>query len=129
MISVSISVDVPDMAAGIRFYESAFGFTKAAEPIPDVVVLHTGSTEICLLEKQAGSRPSTSTEETRHYDRHWTPVHMDFHVDDFDAALARALGAGAKQEQIFRNRAHPAVAFCSDPFGHGFCLIERRKSK
>jgi hypothetical protein len=21
------------------------------------------------------------------------------------------------------------VAFCSDPFGHGFCLIERRKSK
>jgi predicted enzyme related to lactoylglutathione lyase len=117
------------MAGGIRFYEEAFGFTKTAEPIPGVAVLRAGSSEICLLEKQAGSRPSAATQETRHYERHWTPVHMDFHVDDFDAALARALDAGARQEQIFRNPTHPAVAFCNDPFGHGFCIIERRKAK
>jgi predicted enzyme related to lactoylglutathione lyase len=129
MISVSISVDVPDLAEGILFYESAFGFTKTAEPIPGVVVLRAGATEICLLEKQTGSRPAPDSPDTRRYERHWTPVHMDFHVDDFDGALARAIGAGARQEQIFRNPAHPAVAFCSDPFGHGFCIIERRRSK
>jgi predicted enzyme related to lactoylglutathione lyase len=129
MISVSISVDVPDMAEGVRFYESAFGFAKAAEPIPGVVVLRAGESEICLLEKQAGSHPSPGAKDTRRYDRHWTPVHLDIHVDDFDAALTRAVEAGAKQEQLHRNPAHPAVAFCSDPFGHGFCIIERRKTK
>jgi hypothetical protein len=94
MISVSISIDVPDMDEGIRFYEGAFGFAKAAEPFPGVVVLRAGGSDICLLEKEAGSRPSPGTQETRHYERHWTPV-----------------------------------PFCSDPFGHGFCIIERRKAK
>jgi len=28
---------------------------------------------------------------------------------------------------LFDNPEHGPVAFCSDPFGHGFCLIERRK--
>jgi hypothetical protein len=49
-ISVAISVDVPSMAEGVQFYESAFGFRKTGEPIPGVVVLHSGNTEICLLE-------------------------------------------------------------------------------
>jgi predicted enzyme related to lactoylglutathione lyase len=51
---------------------------------------------------------------------------MDFHVDGVKVALAKVLQAGAKQEQFFENHGHPCVAMCSDPFGHGFCLIERR---
>jgi predicted enzyme related to lactoylglutathione lyase len=125
-LSVSVSIDVPDLAAGIRFYERAFGFTKSAEPIPGVVVLRAGDMEICLLEKSPGSQPSTATTETRRYERHWTPVHLHLHVDDFAAALARALAAGATEEQVHRHPEHGSVAFCSDPFGHGFCLIERR---
>jgi predicted enzyme related to lactoylglutathione lyase len=127
MISVSVSVDVPNLADGVRFYTNAFGFSKASEPVPGVVVLRAGDSEICLLEKAAGSIPSSYTQETRHYQRHWTPVHMDFHVDNLKSVLARALEAGAKQEQLFDNPEHGSVAFCSDPFGHGFCLIERRK--
>ena len=126
MISVSVSVDVPKMTDGIRFYERAFGFAKVAEPFPGVVVLKSGDAQILLLEKAAGSQPSPVTEETRHYERHWTPVHIDFHVDDFKGALARALEAGAKQEQLYENAKHGSVAFCSDPFGHGFCLIEKK---
>lgn len=125
MTSVSISVDVPNLAEAIRFYETAFGFSKSSEPIPGVVVLSAGNIEVCLLEKSAGSKASNSTPEKRHYERHWRPVHLDIHVDDLKAALARALRAGAKQEQLFENSGHGAVAFCSDPFGHGFCLIER----
>jgi predicted enzyme related to lactoylglutathione lyase len=92
-----------------------------------MAVLRAGNTELCVLEKAVGSVPSIATAETRHYDRHWTPVHMDLHVDDLKSALAQALAAGAKQEQLFENPKHGSVAFCSDPFGHGFCLIERRK--
>jgi predicted enzyme related to lactoylglutathione lyase len=127
MSSVSIGVDVPNLADAVRFYASAFGFSKSAEPVPGVVVLRAGDVELCLLEKRAGTKPSRHTEETRHYDRHWTPVHLDLHVDDLKAALAKALDAGATREEVFENPDHPSVAFCSDPFGHGFCLIERKR--
>ena len=129
MISVSVSIDVPDLADGIRFYTDALGFAKVSEPVPGVAVLRVGASEICLLEKAPGSIPSPHTQEQRHYQRHWTPVHLDFHVDDLKSALARALKAGAKQEQLFENPEHGSAAFCSDPFGHGFCLIERRNKQ
>ena len=127
MISVSVSVDVPNLADAVRFYASAFGFSKSSEPVPGVVVLHAGDVKICLLEKRAGSKASSATQETRHYERHWTPVHLDIHVDDLKAALAKALEAGATREQVFENLEDGSVAFCSDPFGHGFCLIEGKR--
>jgi predicted enzyme related to lactoylglutathione lyase len=123
MTSISVSIDVPDLAEGLRFYTQAFGLSKVAEPVPGVVVLRGGGTTICLLEKKAGSRPSIHATETRRYERHWTPVHLDIHVDDLPAALERALAAGAKKEQAFEHAEHGAAAFCCDPFGHGFCLI------
>ena len=102
--SVSISIDVPNLTDAIRFYTSAFGFTESSAPVPAVAVLRAGTTKICLLEKRAGTRASTHTEETRRYERHWTPVHLDIHVDDLEAALARALdsgeeGAGVRKRQ------------------------------
>jgi predicted enzyme related to lactoylglutathione lyase len=124
--SVSISVDVPSLSTGIDFYTSAFGFEKVLEPVPGVAVLRAGNTEICLLEKPEGTEPAQGSSDKRRYQRHWTPVHLDIHVDDLDAALARAIAAGARQEQVFRNSEHGSAAFCSDPFGHGFCLLEKR---
>lgn len=121
MSSVSISIDVPDLAEGVKFYCSAFGFTKAAEPVPGVAVLRSGSIDICLLEKRGGTRPAIGTAETRRYERHWTPVHLDIYVENLEQALARALDAGAIREQVFENPEHGSAAFCSDPFGHGFC--------
>lgn len=126
MISVSISIDVPDLAQGVQFYDRAFGFTKVSEPVPGVVVLRAGNTEVCLLEKKPGSTPSPRTHDSRRYERHWTPVHLDIHVGDLKSALAKAIAAGATQEQLFENTEHGSVAFCGDPFGHGFCLIERK---
>jgi len=127
VISMSVSIDVPNLAEGVRFYTEVFGFTKTSEPFPGVIVLRTGTSEICLLEKKTGSAPAPGAPETRRYERHWTPVHLDFHVDELKSVLEKAVRAGAKQEQLFANPGYPSVAFCSDPFGHGFCLIERRK--
>ncbi|HEY2683961.1 MAG TPA: VOC family protein [Steroidobacteraceae bacterium] len=127
MASVSVSIDVPDIEEGVRFYSEAFGFTRFASPVPGVVLLHAENVNLNLLEKKPGSRLSRASEETRRYERHWTPVHLDIHVTDLKAALAKALKAGAKQEQLFENAEHGSAAFCSDPFGHGFCLLERKK--
>lgn len=127
MISVSVSIDVPSLEEGLRFYGDAFGFVKFSEPFPGVAVIRADNAELLLLLKESGSVPVPHSDEKRHYDRHWTPVHVDFHVDDFKETLKRAISAGAKQERLFVNAGRPSVAFCGDPFGHGFCLIEMRK--
>ena len=59
----------------------------------------------------------------RDYARHWTPIHLDFVVDDVDAAVARACAAGAKLESAAQPRSWGRIAILSDPFGHGFCLL------
>jgi catechol 2,3-dioxygenase-like lactoylglutathione lyase family enzyme len=127
MVKVSISIDVPNLPDAIRFYTAAFGFEKVFEPVPGVVVMRAGGIGICLLEKHEGSIPAVGSDDRRRYGRHWTPVHMDVHVQDLQAALARALGAGARQERLIEDAEHGSVVFCSDPFGHGFCLIEERQ--
>lgn len=126
MVTVGICIDVPNLVEGVRFYSDAFGFSKVAEPAPGVVVMKIGATKVCLLEKGAGSKPSPKTPDVRRYERHWTPVHLDIHIEDFTEARARAVRAGAIEERVFVNPEHGSAAFCCDPFGHGFCLIERK---
>ena len=50
-------------------------------------------------------------------------MHLDFHVEDFDAALERVRAGGGAIENEFRNQGPKPVAFCGDPFGNGFCVI------
>ena len=42
MITLSVSIDVPSLEEGIRFYADAFGLTKVSEPYPGVVILRAG---------------------------------------------------------------------------------------
>lgn len=39
-------------------------------------------------------------------------------------AFARVVGAGARSESDVIEKTYGRLAFFSDPFGHGFCLIE-----
>jgi hypothetical protein len=57
-----LSHHVPD---GVRFYTEAFGFSKTSEPIPGVVVLRAGTSEICLLEKKSSSVRAPGAQETQ----------------------------------------------------------------
>ncbi len=120
---------MPNLAEGVAFYCGAFGFSKKSEPVPGVAVLHGLNVELCLLQKDAGSKPSPTTTDRRTFERHWTPVHLDLHVDDLHAALARVEALGAKREQLFEHDGPGSAALCSDPFGNGFCLLQRRESK
>jgi len=126
-MNVSVSIDVPTLADGIRFYGGVFGFTESSRPHEGYVVLMAGSARIGLLAKPAGTSPAKGCTDVRRYNRHWTPVHVDFNVGDFDLVLEKALAAGAECEQIHKVPGFPPVAFCSDPFGHGFCIIGKRE--
>ena len=94
--TISVSIDVPSLADGIAFYGQAFGFEVSVRPAPGVAVLKLGGASLCLLEKKEGSKPLPQTADTRRHERHWTPVHLDIHLADLDAALVRAIAAGAK---------------------------------
>lgn len=126
-MKITVSVDVPSLDEGLRFFGDAFRFVETSRPHPGYAVLTAGDTTIGLLAKPAGSAPAPGSADVRTYERHWTPVHVDFRVEDFDATLARALKAGARSEQVHCVPDYPPVAFCSDPFGHGFCIVGLEK--
>ena len=69
MISVSVSVDVPSLEEGIRFYGEAFGFEKVSEPYPGVAVIRADGAQLLLLAKASGTTPCPALRATRHYDR------------------------------------------------------------
>ena len=123
-VSFHVSIDVPDLVAGLSFYDAAFGFAEVARPFAAMAVLDAGGTTICLHEKPDGLASTPDSNDRRHYTRHWTTVHLDLHVPDLDRVLARIRAAGGLVEREFRGVGPKDVAFCSDPFGHGFCVIE-----
>ncbi|UEX17647.1 VOC family protein [Stenotrophomonas sp. SI-NJAU-1] len=118
-----VNVDVPDLAAAETFYTRAFGLRSGRRLGPGALELLGGPTPLYLLQNDAGSA-ATEDGDVRDYQRHWTPVHLDWVVADVDAALARAVAAGAALERPIRERRWGTIAVLSDPFGHGFCLIQ-----
>ncbi len=120
---VHLSIDVPDLEEGLRFYARVFGFVETARPFPTMAVLDANNVSVCMHEKRSGTEASTAGSDRRRYERHWTPVHMDLHVSDVDAVLARVRDEGGAVELEFREHGPVPVAFCSDPFGNGFCVL------
>jgi predicted enzyme related to lactoylglutathione lyase len=119
-----VNVDVDDLERGVRFYTQAFGLRVGRQFGGDAVELLGGEVPIYLLVKPAGSVPFSDAPSVRDYNRHWTPVHLDFVVTDLDAALARVEAAGAMREGAISERPWGRMALLSDPFGHGLCLLE-----
>lgn len=121
---VIVNIDVPALAPAIDFYCAALGLQLNRILDDDVAELVGASCALYLLRQPAGSLPVHSLPLRRDYARHWTPVHLDFVVDDLAAATHRALAAGARQEsECVEWKGSKCISF-ADPFGHGFCLIE-----
>jgi predicted enzyme related to lactoylglutathione lyase len=125
-VSMLVNIDVDDLARAEAFYVEALGLSAARRFGGDSVELLGAGAPVYLLKKAAGSAAGDASAQTRDYRRHWTPVHLDFVVDELDAALARALAAGAKLEGTPRTANWGRIATLADPFGHGLCLIEFR---
>jgi predicted enzyme related to lactoylglutathione lyase len=60
---------------------------------------------------------------SRDYRRHWTPVHLDFTVEDIEAAVKRAVDAGGNLDGEIQRGPKGAMANMSDPSGNGVDLV------
>ncbi|MCF7220239.1 VOC family protein [Marilutibacter chinensis] len=117
-----LNIDVPDLNEAERFYVEAFGL-EPARRFGDAVLELLGA-EIPLYLLRKGAATIGAGNSPRDYSRHWMPLHCDVLVDDLDAALARALAAGARQEGDIREAVWGRIVTVADPFGHGWCLLQ-----
>ncbi len=123
-MEILVNIDVDDLAKAETFYRKAFGLTRGRRLDGGAIELLGGSCPIYLLQRPTGSSPFPGASSEREYGRHWTPVHLDFVVEDVDAALAKALAAGAVLQAETSTSGWGRMAQLADPFGHGFCLVE-----
>ncbi|MES2819932.1 MAG: VOC family protein [Pseudomonadota bacterium] len=120
-----LNIDVPDLQAAVAFYSQAFGWQPRRWLFAgEVVELQAPQLSIYLLAQPAGGTAFAGDTEGRRYQRHWTPLHLDLLVEDLESALDQALSAGARLEGEIRHTAWSRLARLSDPFGHGFCLMQ-----
>lgn len=117
-----VNIDVPDLQRAAAFYTDAFGLTVSRRFGEGGLELSGLPAKLYLLEKPEGS--VGAGDDRRRYGRHWTPVHLDIVVDDLDAALSKALAAGAVVDAEPRTDVWGKIVLLADPFGNGFCLIE-----
>jgi predicted enzyme related to lactoylglutathione lyase len=119
-----VNIDVDNLDAALAFYTRAFALRPGQRFGADGVELLGGPAPIYLLLKPPGSPATPQVRDRRDYRRHWTPLHLDWVVDDLETALARAVAAGARVEQAPATHAWGRIALLADPFGHGFCLLQ-----
>jgi len=126
MTNLRICIDVDDLDRAIDFYSKVIGLRVGRRLARDWVELLGASSPIDLLANPAGSVPVRGASMTRDYRRHWTPVHLDYVVEDLDATVRRAEAAGAVLEGGIQEKKWGRLANVADPFGNGLCFLEFR---
>ena len=122
-MSLLVNIDVDDLDKATRFYCEGLGL-RVGRRFDGWLELVGAAAPIYLLPKRPGTAISPVADGKRDYQRHWTPVHLDFVVPDIREAIRRALAAGATLEGDVTTHAYGKLALLADPFGHGFCLLE-----
>jgi predicted enzyme related to lactoylglutathione lyase len=121
-----VNIDVPadGLEKAIEFYQAAFDLKVGRRFGASGAEMLGSSAPIYLLAKATGTPVSSATEQRRTYDRHWTPVHLDFVVEDVESAVRRAVSAGAVIEAPIATSRWGRLALMADPFGNGFCYVQ-----
>lgn len=122
MSKVSICIDVSEIKQATKFYSTALE-CEVIEEKQQSTELSAENTTIHLLEKEENSNPLINNSALRTFKRHWTPVHLDFSVTDIDKTLSLINKFGGQIEDKEEGE-WGVAAFCSDPFGNGFCIIK-----
>lgn len=122
---VLVNIDVADLPSAISFYRAALGLRHSRTLFESTVAEMLGAgCPIYLIERATSEQAAAKGPHPCIYERHWTPVHLDFVVADIDRAMDCAVSAGAFQETVIRSFGWGKLVTLSDPFGNGFCLIE-----
>lgn len=119
-----VNIDVDDLDKAVRFYGTAFGLRVGRRFGAVAVEMLGSSAPIYLLARQAGTPASDATSQVRSYERHWTPTHLDFVVQEIEGAVQGAIQVGARLEQPIATHEWGKLALMADPFGHGFCFVQ-----
>jgi predicted enzyme related to lactoylglutathione lyase len=123
-MKLRVCVDISDMERAVAFYRDGLGLTIGRRYRDKWTEMLGAEVPLDLLRENEGS--VTARGASRTFSRHWTPVHLDFVVDDVDAAVARAVDAGASVDQPAQERPYGRIAVLADPFGNRFCLLKLR---
>lgn len=124
MARVTICIDVSDLPLATRFYCDAIGCLLEKTQESHNTLFSDGVT-VQLLLRAEGTKANSTPGCIRSYERHWTPVHLDFEVSDIDEAVERVERHRGVVEEVKRGD-WGAAAHCVDPFGNGFCLLALR---
>jgi predicted enzyme related to lactoylglutathione lyase len=124
MITVHAYIEVTELARGEDFYCAGLGLSLKRRLSRTWVELAGANLPIFLLADRPALADLGSRQVARSYERHWTPVHLDFIVPDLDDAVARLLARGAALDRDVKRREYGRIAHMADPFGNGFDLIE-----
>ena len=122
-MKLEICIDVDDVDRAVEFYGRGLGLEieKHEKEWAKAVL---GEQVFWIMKIAAGPSDAIS----RDYKRHWTPIHLDFHVDDIEAVVKRALAAGGKLDRDIQHNADGGgMANLSDPSGNGIDLVQLAK--
>jgi predicted enzyme related to lactoylglutathione lyase len=123
-IDVHAYVEVCDLERALRFYVAGLGLREFRRLTPRWVELAGARIAIYLLLRPESDFTAGSATLRRDFGRHWTPVHLDFVVDDLQVAVERALTAGGALDRDIVDHRYWRMANLADPFGNGVDLIE-----
>ena len=124
MIQVHAYIEVTTLARGLDFYCDGLGLTLRRRLSPTWIELEGANLPIFLLTDRPPLADLGSTSAPRSYQRHWTPVHLDFIVSDLDQVVSRLVARGGFLDRDIKVRDYGRIANLADPFGNGFDLIE-----
>ena len=112
-----IVLNSPDPGSLARFYAALLGWPVADEdPEWAELTRPDGGPTLCFQVESIYERPTWPAAPGRQQ----MMQHLDFRVDDLDAAVAHAVNCGAT---VADDTSKPHLRVMLDPDGHVFCLF------
>jgi catechol 2,3-dioxygenase-like lactoylglutathione lyase family enzyme len=113
----TVCIDCADARVMAKFYGELLGWDVTLSE-PDWVLLRDPAGGAGLsFQAERGNRRPTWPEESDGQDK---MIHLDFRVDDLDAAVEHAVASGARVADC---QPQERVRVMFDPAGHPFCLF------
>lgn len=124
MLAVHAYIEVTTAEQGIVFYCDGLGLRVKRRLSPRWIELEGASLPIFLLAGRSEIADLGNVTARRDYGRHWTPVHLDFVVENIVATVDRLIALGGTLDRDIAQREYGRIANMADPFGNGLDLIE-----
>lgn len=111
-----VALDAPDGVALARFYSSLLGWPIAQQEGGEAAIAVPGTSSYLAFKSEPRYVPPVWPTDGGHQQM---MMHLDIAVDDVTAAVADAVGLGARLAEF---QPQDDVRVLLDPAGHPFCL-------